>query len=175
MLSSTTSNIYKEVNFSQFQTSPIKKLIGNLFIRHLFFPLATPSSSLTNRLKKKEIEVQNFWTGSTENPEFPTASKIREHFTHRKEQISMSVNGKDLTVLVEIIESQDKHSEIFYQLALGLPNLATISTYIEGIYPFLEQYLLKKKENPNILPARFFLISAYDTTLSPQNTPHYPD
>jgi hypothetical protein len=164
---------------SNFQTSSSKKLLGENFIRHLFFPLCSaPSERSQRKLEENRVKVENFWTNSLEDTCYPAAKRIRETFNHETIKVPVHVNGKKLTVSVEVIETKPNasnervsHQEC-YQMALGLPNLATVNTYIDGVYPFLTEYLRKQDVNPNLPPARFFLISAYDTTYTDIPEPH---
>ena len=174
MISATPPISYKKNCPPPLTISPFKKQIENAIIRPAFFPLCHPSSnSLKEKLDKKKETVKNFWENTTEDTKFPLAPTIRELFTYKKERLQMDVLGENLQVTIGVIEPKNSSLQNYYQLALDLPNLSTIDNNIGGIYPFLEAYL-KKNNIDTLPPSRFFIISAYDTTVLPQNTPHSP-
>lgn len=142
----------------------IKEVIGNWIRDFIFLPLARKlSREHTAILEREELFVKQFWdVNQPADLNYPHHDKIREAFTYRDQPIRMMMDGKEIEATCRIIETKEKGTQT-YNFVHVLGNLSTISNNLTATYPFLASYLDEKEANPELPPARFMVISQYNT------------
>ena len=145
-----------------------KYRLGGVFRDAFYLPLfRTLSLKDKEQIQKEELYFANFWDPSKPvYPELSLHKEIKETFTKKIELVTISIEGKKLGVNCLIIESNEDstlNEKTRYNFIHALGNFSKINNNIMSTYPFMSSYLKQKKENPNIPPARFIIISQYDT------------
>ncbi len=136
------------------------------WIRDLFFlPISAnlPSSSLAILNREREF-VQRFWNPACPlDMNYPLQEEIRKAFRVYDQPIQIAIDGEKLEAKCRIIESKEE-GESYINFVQVLGSLSTIETDVTTTYPFLAEYLKRRKEDPSLPPARFILISHYNTS-----------
>lgn len=155
-----------------------KHAIGGILRDTFFLPMFHKLSFKDEQQnQQEELYFSNFWDPTHPiYPELAHHKEIKKTFTKRIEQVPVLVDGQKLEVNYLVIESKDhqqKENQEFYTFIHVLGNLSTINNNIMSTYPFIGSYLKQKKENPNMPPARFILISQYNTTIQENSNTTY--
>ncbi|MGC1878429.1 MAG: hypothetical protein WA678_03525 [Rhabdochlamydiaceae bacterium] len=145
-------------------------------IRDIFF---FPLNNLNNPAHLAQLAIEkkyaaNFWKSDAPlDLNFPFQGRIRKEFEFRNETVQLTLPGKELFLTYRVIESRSKsHSQSqYYNFVLVPGNVSTIDGNVVGIYPFLASYLDLKREDEDLLPGRFIIITQYDVECAMQNLP----
>ncbi len=115
-------------------------------------------------LNREKEFVARFWDPAYPlDLNYPLQQEIRDTFSVYDQPIQLDVDGERLQATCRIIESKgaDENSLNFVHV---LGSLSTVDNTISAPYPYLAEYLNKKKEDPTLPSARFILISQYNTS-----------
>lgn len=142
----------------------VRETVGS-WIRDTFFiplpPVLPPYAEVI--LNREKEFVSRFWDPSHPvDPNYPLQAEIRDAFHITDQQIATYVDGKQLITTCRIIESKEK-GEKYLNFAQVMGSVATIDNDITTSYPYLAAYLERRKEDAALPPARFILISHYQT------------
>jgi hypothetical protein len=153
----------------------IKLFIGGYIRDNFFWALNSRTSAAHRSMLEQEITFfRDFWDRNAPfSPRWPERHEIIDTFT--KKETSLEVNtSQRITVDCCSIELKGlETSQPHYNFAIAMGNLSNIRNNITGVYPFIQAYLAKRREDPTTPPARFILISQYD--LKQGATPYKPE
>ncbi|MBM3199059.1 MAG: hypothetical protein FJZ58_07415 [Chlamydiae bacterium] len=154
----------------------IRSLVGGWIRNTFFLPLfRSMSQQHVERLQEEEDFTSTFWSSSHETfPNIPHHQEIKNIFQRTIKQISVPLDGKTLSVSYACISSRQGQAP-YYNCLYVLGQFSTVYNDAMSSYPLLVAYVKAKEKDPNLPPARFFLVSQYNTVdQAHPNTPYKP-